>query len=73
MSTESLPQLPVIERCRHLLSKGMYINAGLPEGKHVTGDGNFWCGKTQTVMGPDRYTVGDEECRLSGRSCYEAR
>jgi hypothetical protein len=49
----------------------MYLNVGQPPGKRVTGDGNFWCGKTQTIIGPDRNFVGDGECRHTGRSCYE--
>ena len=40
-------------RCRQLLSKGLYTNAGMPPGEKATGDGNFWCGKTQTIFGPD--------------------
>lgn len=64
--------LPVLgERCRSLLCKGMYLNYGLPAGERVTGDGNFWCGKTQTVYGPDHKLVGDDPCRHTGRSCYE--
>ena len=48
-------ELKVIEtgaRCRSLLSKGLYINAGLPPGEEAAGDGNFWCGKTQTIFAP---------------------
>lgn len=65
--------LPQGERCTNLLCKGMYLNYGLPEDKHVTGDGNFWCGKTQTILGPDRHFVSDGNCRHIGRSCYEGR
>ena len=61
------------ERCRSLLCKGLYLNYGLPEGQRVTGDGNFWCGKTQTIFGPDKQIVGDGECRHTGRACYENR
>ncbi len=64
-------ELPKAERCRSLLCKGMYLNYGLPDDKRVTGDGNYWCGRTQTVLGPDKDFVGDLECRNSGRSCYE--
>lgn len=65
-------QLPQAERCSNLLCKGMYLNVGQPPGKRVTGDGNFWCGKTQTTIGPDRNFVSDGECRHTGRSCYES-
>lgn len=72
---KDLPQvtLPQGERCTNLLCKGMYLNYGLPESKRVTGDGNFWCGKTQTTLGPDRNFVTDGDCRHPGRSCYEGR
>lgn len=70
MSQEPL-QLPQVERCQSLLCKGMYLNYGLKESERVTGDGNFWCGKTQTIYGPDKNLVGDGECRHTGRACYE--
>jgi hypothetical protein len=65
--------VPVIqgERCRSLLCKGLYINAGLPKGEEATGDGNFWCGKTQTVFGPDRGLCDGEHCTNTTRTCYE--
>ncbi len=59
------------QRCRELLSKGLYINAGLPAGEEAAGDGNFWCGKTQTIYGPDDRLCNGEECTDSTRSCYE--
>ena len=68
-------ELKVIQtgvRCRHLLSKGLYINAGLPPGEEVTGDGNFWCGKNQTTYGPDDQLCDGESCTNPARSCYEA-
>ena len=72
-------ELPVVsdspavgERCRSLLCKGMYINIGLSDENRVAGDGNFWCGKTQRVYGPDDQYVGDGECRHTGRACYES-
>lgn len=73
----SEPQLTVIQetgvRCRNLLSKGMFINAGLPKGKEIAGDGNFWCGKTQTVFGPDKGLCDGDQCTdAAHRTCYEA-
>lgn len=59
------------QRCRQLLSKGLYINAGLPAGEEAAGDGNFWCGKTQTIYGPDDRLCNGEECTDATRSCYE--
>lgn len=60
------------DRCRALLSKGMYINAGCKPGEEVTGEGNFWCGKTQTIKGPDRKICDPEFCLDRNRSCFEA-
>lgn len=59
------------DRCQCLYSKGLFINAGIKPGEEVTGDGNFWCAKTQTIMGPDRQLCGAEYCLNSARSCYE--
>ena len=59
-------------RCRQLLSKGLYISAGLPPGEEMTGDESFWCGKTQTIMGPDDQVCDGEDCCDSTRDCYEA-
>ena len=59
------------ERCRHLLSKGLYINWGLPPGEEAAGDGNFWCAHTQTIYGPDHRLCDKEPCCNPTRSCYE--
>ena len=67
-------QLEVLQpgpRCGSLLSKGLYINAGLPKGKEVTGDGNFRCGKTQKIYGPDDRICDGDRCTDATRSCYE--
>ncbi len=69
--------LPVVKtdaapRCKSLLSKGLYINAGLPPGEEATGDGNFWCNHTQTILGPDDGLCDAENCTNPARSCYEA-
>ena len=66
------PALQNGERCRQLLSKGLYINAGLPKGQEIVGDGNFWCGKTQTIFGPDKGLGDGERCLNESRSCYES-
>jgi hypothetical protein len=57
-------------RCRHLQSKGMYINYNLPPGEEIVGDGHFWCGMTQSSFGPDNELCNPEECAKSGRSCH---
>lgn len=59
------------ERCRHLLSKGMYLNAGLPPGEEVTGDGHFWCGRNQRQRGPDNQICDGNSCSDPLRRCYE--
>lgn len=60
------------EPCRHLLSKGMFINGDMPEdcGLEPVGDGHVWCQKTQEALGPDREVVERTACK-PGRSCYE--
>ena len=68
---EELQILQSENRCRSLLSKGLYCNAGLPPGEKVTGDGDFWCGKTQTIFGPDDGLCDGDHCTTSTRSCYE--
>lgn len=60
------------ERCRHLLSKGMFNNYGLPPGEEATGDGDFWCGQNQTMYGPDDQICDGVSCCDSSRDCYEA-
>ena len=69
---EELKIIQTGRRCRSLLSKGLYINAGLPPGEQAAGDGNFWCGKTQTTYGPDDQLCDGENCTDAARSCYEA-
>ncbi|HUG20022.1 MAG TPA: hypothetical protein VMM56_13645 [Planctomycetaceae bacterium] len=68
-------ELPVIQetgtRCKNLMSKGLFINAGLPKDQHVVGDGHFWCLKTQASLGPDRELCGGEYCTDPTRTCYE--
>ena len=64
--------IPSHPRCRHLLSKGILMNAGMPAGEEVCDDeGNFWCSNTQREFGPDDQFVDDAECRDPSRSCYE--
>ena len=69
---EELNVLQQAERCSNLLSKGLYCNAGMPPGERATGDGDFWCGKTQTTYGPDDQLCDGDHCRNATRSCYEA-
>jgi hypothetical protein len=70
------PTLPVIEigdRCRYLLSKGMFINANEPGDERPVGDGHFWCGRNQRIYGPDEQLCSDERCRNPSRICYQSR
>jgi hypothetical protein len=57
-------------RCRHLQSKGMYINFNMPQGQEVAGDGHVWCAMTQAAFGPDNALCNPEECGDTNRSCY---
>jgi hypothetical protein len=68
-------ELDVIEqhRCLHLLSKGLYINAGLAGDERLVGDGNFWCGRTQRFLGPDQELCDHEHCTDPSRHCYVPR
>jgi len=59
------------ERCRSLRCNGMYLQGSLGDSDHISGDGNFWCSRTQRIFGPDDQLVGDGVCRHPGRSCYE--
>lgn len=74
---DGLPVIPTetsqSERCRSLQCKGMYLNWGLGQNEQVAGDGNFWCGRTQRIFGPDDKLVGDTECRNAARGCYATR
>lgn len=70
--THNLNVLHHPDRCRFLYSKGLFTNAGLPPGEEVTGEGNFWCAKTQTIMGPDRQLCDREYCLDPSRTCHEA-
>ena len=66
-------ELNVLKRelCCELRSKGMYINAGLPEDQYVSGDGHFWCLRTMESIGPDSQEIGRKECS-PGRGCYRS-
>lgn len=71
--THELNILQSTTRCRHLLSKRMYIHAGLSPQDQVppTGDDDIWCGKTQTLFGPDDQICEPDACCKPGRPCYE--
>ena len=58
------------DRCFFLLWKGIFIDSWDPD--HIpSGDGSFWCNKTQNCLGPDSREVGDYECNET-RRCYKA-
>ena len=67
---KQLSILNLSQRCRHLQSKGMYINFNQPAGEEVAGDGHLWCGRSQSSFGPDNESCGREECIDPERSCY---
>jgi len=64
------PEVAAPSRCRHLQSKGMYINYNLAPGDSISGDGYVWCGMTQGKFGPDSGLCNPEECVRTDRSCY---
>jgi hypothetical protein len=66
------PVQQVGEPCRSLRCNGMYLQGSLGDSDHISGDGNFWCNKTQRNYGPDDQFVGNAECRNSGRGCYQS-
>lgn len=71
--SEKLPVIQTAQRCRHLLSKALYVNAGLSPGEEaVRHEDNFWCGRNQSTYGPDDQICTDATCRNPARSCYEA-
>jgi hypothetical protein len=60
------------ERCRHITSKGLRIfgdSYRTPEEEGARTN-DFWCQKTQTVLGPDKGLVILSRCH-AGRGCYE--
>jgi len=68
---KSLKVIDLGERCRFLLSKGLYVAANEPGDEHPVGDGHFWCGRNQRVYGPDERLCDEDACRNPSRSCYE--
>lgn len=66
-------ELDVVEqptRCRHLQTKGMYINCDLAPEEAIVGDGYVWCGMTAGMFGPDSGMCTPEECVRTDRDCY---
>ncbi len=72
--TYKSPMQPIpAERCRHITSKGLRIfgdDYRTPENEDARTN-DFWCQKTQTVLGPDKALVVLSRCNAS-RGCYEA-
>lgn len=67
-----MPNLQVLiergEVCCCLREKTLFYQTG--EETPDVPEGPFWCGQTQSVVGPDGELVGAERCR-PGRSCCE--
>lgn len=60
-------------RCRHVMSKGLRIfgdeyRTPIEEDARTN---DFWCQKTQSVLGPDGVLVVLSQC-VQNRRCYEA-
>jgi hypothetical protein len=70
-------ELPVVDPstplCRYLRNKGMYVYTdGSNRSTHDDYDNTiYWCVKTHKGFGPDDELVAGDDCRNSGRSCYE--
>ncbi|HUZ07870.1 MAG TPA: hypothetical protein VMV89_10340 [Candidatus Paceibacterota bacterium] len=61
--------------CKHLRTKSMFTGATQQEAFADKEDGrtmpcNFWCNRTQTVVGVDDQPVHKDDCK-PGRSCFE--
>jgi hypothetical protein len=69
MSDDPWERLKNSSGCRHLRSKEMFYDNGIPL-EERGGSGIFWCGKTFHCLGPDGTTVDKEECGPT-RMCYE--
>ena len=59
--------------CRYLRFKGMYVYTDETSTDEPQDYDNtiFWCQKTLRDMGPDDNFVGRDDCRETGRTCYE--
>ncbi|HEV2495300.1 MAG TPA: hypothetical protein VG204_19755 [Terriglobia bacterium] len=62
---------PAAQHCRSLRCKEMFIDTGREFKMEDSGSGIYWCGHTQTCLGPDGDVADTEHCK-SGRGCYEA-
>ena len=74
MNDDYYPRKPMpLERCQHIMCKGMEVYGDdyqTPEDEdHRSND--FWCMKTQTVIGPDGKSVALTICDPN-RNCHEA-
>ena len=70
--SDELKVVPSGQRCRHLLYKSLFVNAGLGLDQAVPDEGNFWCGRNQTTYGPDDRLCSGKACQNPSRGCYEA-
>lgn len=70
----ALNVLTATRACRHLRSKGMFIEVEhRPEDDLVPSmsDGFVWCVHSQNCLGPDGRVAELGTC-VAGRSCYES-
>ena len=56
--------------CSALHWKRQYIWADQDPSVPASNDGLFWCGMTQTCIGPDGKLAEPGNCCSSGRSCH---
>ncbi len=72
MSYKPAMQTIPTRRCRHITSKGLRIYGDdyrTPESEEARTN-DFWCQKTDSVLGPDRALVVLSRC-TPDRGCYE--
>lgn len=56
--------------CPTLRWKGMFILSERDPSVPPTNDGLYWCGQTQTCIGPDGKLAEPSLCSSPGRNCH---
>ena len=70
----ALNVIDTAQKCRHLRSKGMFIEVESYSQEQTLPDmttGFVWCVHSQNCVGPDGSVAGHDTCR-DGRDCYES-
>ena len=56
-------------RCRFLTTKNLFVDTGKDPWDSLSAQ--YWCGLTQTCLGPDGQLCDDRQC-LPERGCFDA-